>query len=237
MGIENFNGTPFKEKLEPTDYDSRMVQIRELRSHANKLVRERELLEGEGVREVIKAHAEAKGLFEGLHREYGINVVSMDAVVGRNEEGKKAIFTIVDKIEGNNLSKIEQLPPSTKEDLDVLFSSLGQHYDDAWRQNGKYWADANNNQFVYGHKPGEKADHFFLVDVDARFFSQHENELFAIEWVIHNVCESIVNAEHKFQPPVRLEEARSKFLELISEMEKEKPDNEWLVKARKLLES
>ena len=235
--MEKFNRTPFKESLKPTNYDSRMVKIRELKSQKDILIREHELEEGEDLNELIKSHSEGKKLFEKMSSEYGIKMVSMNSIIGKNEEGKTAFFTIVDKIEGENLSKVENLPTKAEEELNALYCSLGQHYYDAWKQKSKYWADGNNSQFIYGHKYGEKDDHFFLVDIDARFFRQGENELFPIEWLVRNICEGLVKAENKFQPKISLKEARDKLLGIISEMQEDKPDDEWLLKARNLLET
>lgn len=107
--METFQPTPFRETLEPTDLDSRMVQIRELKSRTDLFVREHELEEGEDLNELMKSHSEGKRLFETMRSRYGIKMVSMKFLIGKNEKGKPAFFTIVDKIEGENLSKTEQL--------------------------------------------------------------------------------------------------------------------------------
>ena len=235
MGIEQFNQTPFKEPLIKTEYDSRMVEIKKLKNRPDKLIREHELEEGEDENELIKLHSEGKKLFEKINNDYGINVISHDHLLGKNENGKIAIFTIVDKIEGKNLSETEKLPDKMKDELDALYESLGQHYIDAWKQKSKYWADANNRQFIYGHKHGEQEKRIYLADVDPRFFRPNENELFPIEWVIHNVCDSLTETEKKFQSQIHLDKARTKLLDIISEIQKEMPNSEWLFKAKNIL--
>jgi len=232
MSIEQFNQTPFRDSLIKTEYDSRMVEIKKLKNRPDKLIREHELEEGEDKDELIELHSESKKLFEKINNDYGINVISQDHIVGKNENGKIAIFTIVDKIVGKNLSETEKLPDEMKNELDALYESLGQHCINAWKQNSKYWADVNNRQFIYGHKYGEKEKHIYLADVDPRFFRPNENELFSIEWVIHNICESLAETEKKFESRIHLEKARTKLLNIVSEMQDKIPNNKWLLKAK-----
>jgi len=228
---------PFKESLTPTNCDSRMVEIRTLGERTDILIRERAIEPGESLEKIQNTITEAKKFFKEMAEKYDINIVSMDTVVGKNEKGERAVFTIIDKIEGESLSKIEVLPFVARDELEQLYVSLAHYYHDIWKQDKKYWADGNNTQFMYGHKQNSDDNHFFLVDVDARFYLENENEFFPIEWLLHNICKGLVEAEGKLEEKIRLEKARDSLLTVINEMIEKKPDDKWLYKAREILGS
>lgn len=230
-------GTPFKETMQEAGYNARTVDIHKFESNPNVLVREHKMLDDQTLNGVVQSTIDGEREFAKLSEKYGVKVASMRSVVGKNDDGKVTVFTIVDKIEGENLAEIESLPTQAMDELDALYSSLGQHLHDAWKEDDLYWSDCNNSQFTYGNKVGEEDAHFYLVDVGAEFRRKGDNELFPIEWPLHNTCEGLVEAELKFQPRVRLEKARSKLLAIVNEMLEAKPGDEWLLKSKNLLES
>lgn len=234
------SGTPFKGAMNETNYDSRTVHIRELENDPSVVVREHIMLEGQDLDEIAQSTIKGEKEFAKLREEYGVKVASMRSVIGKNDRGDETLFTVVDKIEGDSLSDTKNLPIEAKNELDDLYASLGQHYSDAWKNNSSYWADFQNDQFVYGNKVGENDKHFYMVDVGAQFF-QPKNDpsnrahMFPVEWLVHNTCKGLTRAELRFQPRVQLDKARSKLHTVIDEMLKEKPDDEWLLKSKKVL--
>lgn len=237
--------TPFAEKLSPTNLDSRTVAIKTLESRPDKLVREHLMLEGENLAKLEKSAVEGKKLFEQMSEKHGIKVVPMDFIIGKNDEGKSTLFTIVDKINGESLEKIKELPAEATDEIEGLYISLGKHYYDAWEKKEKYWADFQNDQFMFGTKSGEQGSHVYLVDVGAQFYFPGESkripetneEMHPLEWVLYNVCEGLVKSEGKFHPEIHFEKARQQLLEEVEKILKANPTDKWLLKSKSVLES
>lgn len=247
-GASNFNahkGTPFAEELNPANFETRTVALKTLESHPDKLVREHIMLEDQNLAKLEKSAVEGKKLFEKMSEKYGIKVVEMDFVIGKNDEGTPTLFTIVDKVNGESLEKIQELPAEAADEIESLYISLGTHYYDAWEKNEKYWADFQDDQFVYGSKEREQEKHFYLVDVGAQFYlpghsrrvPETGEEMHPLEWMIYNVCEGLVKSERKFHPEVHFEKARHQLLADIDKMLAVNPTDVWLLKSKSVLES
>lgn len=160
---------------------------------------------------------------------YGIKTVSMDYVVGQNEKGELKLFTIVDRINGENLKDIKILPTEAKKEFDSIYAALAQHYLDAYINKNDYWRDSANRQFVYGRKYGEKEDHVYLVDVDPEinvYDEQGEREFNEeLFYCLEKICEDMLMVEQKFNSPLKLSQSREKFAEIIEKISKEKPES------------
>jgi hypothetical protein len=233
---DQLSGTPYKDTLEPTNYDSRTVDIRKVKNNSGILIREHKLLKNENLTNIAKETLEGEKSFNDLSKNYGVKIIDMNSVIGKNEKGDLTIFTTVEKINGKDLSYIKYLPTEAKNELDALHQSLGRHYYDAWKNNTSYWADCNNGQFVYGNKDGEIDKHFYVVDVGAEFYRQGEKKYHPLEWVLHNTIDGLIKSEGKFKPRVRLDKARKELLEIVNEMLQKKPDDKWLLKSKSMLE-
>ena len=235
----------FADSLKPTDFDVGNVNIWQLEKDPSTLVRESKVGEGETLDTLEAAIHEGESLFADMRDTYGIKVVSMSSKREKNKEGKEAIFTFVDKIEGKNLSKIESLPMEAKDELEVLYLSLGQHYYDAWKSKyetnrgkdqKKYWGDCRSDQFVYGNKQGEKDKHFFVVDVDPKFYREGDDKFATIEAALGSLCGDLLENERKFQPKVRLQRARDTLMRIIDEILQEEPDLKMITEAKTWLQ-
>lgn len=229
---------PSEEEIEghllPPKIESRTEKIREHAVRQDILVRERVVSDAEA-ETMMAAFDESKELFEKLRDEYGVRVVAMEHLGGKNEEGETVIFNMVDRIEGQDLEKIESLPLEARDELEDLYKSLTKYYGRSWKENLKYWSDCNNSQFVYGNKYGEKDRHFYLVDVEAHFHRPGENELFPVSWPIVQICRGIADAEKKLGANTRLEAARIELSALVEEMLEREPDSAPLLEARAIL--
>ncbi len=210
-------GTPFREPLE--NFNKR---IRALKSRPDKLVREGfeyyPIQDKQDLEREIKEFSEGKAFFQELQKNYAINVVSMDCVVGQDENSKKRIFTIVDKIEGQNLKELEELPNEAKEKFDLFYAALIQHYLDGYLQRKNVWSDFGDAQIMYGHKYGENENSVYLTDVDPCSDPAQEISGDLSNSLLGNlikVCGSMLKIENKFNPPVVLKRAREKFSEII----------------------
>lgn len=215
---ESAQSGAFADRLLPPKLESRTEKLREHRDRPAILVRERVIQDDENAAELMAAYTDGKASFDRLRDEYGVRVVSMEQLGGKNEDGKDAIFTIVDRIEGENLESIGEFPPEAQAELESLYGNAAEYYRDAQRDNEKYWSDFSNAQFVYGNKVGEQDKHFYLVDVEAHFHRPGENELFPVTWPILQVSRGLVDAEKKFPSGVRLDDARRKLTAVIEEM-------------------
>jgi len=231
------NEDAFSDSLVPTEFDARNVSIWGLKGNDSVLIRETKIEENQVLDELEASMRAGEKLFAEMKQKYGINVISMQIKREKNKLGKETIFTVVDKIEGQNLSEIETLPAESKDELEELYVSLGRYYYDAWKQKLKYWGDARNDQFVYGSKSNEEGQHFYLTDVDPEFYQEGEDEWHTIEAVFASVCHDLIQSEDKFKPRIRLKDARERLLSIIEEMLGVDNNQKMLVEAKGWLEN
>lgn len=238
---ESVQGT-FADSLKPTDFDVGNVNIWQLENDPSTLVRESKIDDGETLDSLEVAIREGEELFADMRDRYEIKVVSMKSRREKNKQGEEAIFTLVDRIEGKNLSQIESLPTEAKDDLENLYLSLGQHYYDAWkskfdisRDRKQYWGDCRSDQFVYGNRYGEKDKHFYAVDVDPKFYREGDDKFATIEAALGSLCGELIDNERKFSPPIRLKAARTKLLNIIDEILREEPGLKMIKEVREWL--
>lgn len=235
--LEEPKSESFAASLEPTNFDARNVRLWQPRGDSSKLVREMGVADGQTIETLEKSMSEGKFLFELLRDKYGLKVVSMDTRVDKNIEGQEVVFTTVDKIGGQNLFEVKNLPEEAKEELEALHISLGHYYSDAWKQKLKYWGDARSDQFVYGSKDKEKENHFYLTDVDPEFYQEGDDKWHTIEAVLGSVCHDLIENESKFEPKVRFDRARQELLKIVDEILTKEPDKKMLIEAKGWLES
>ena len=234
--MEMGNEAAFSSRLEPTSFDARNINLWKIKDDPSRLARENRPREGQDLDELEGSIREGESLFAQMRDEYGIRIVSMETKREKNISGNESVFTLVDKIDGRNLSELKELPTEAKDELEALYVSLGQYYQDAWKQRRKFWGDARSDQFVYGSKGGESSKHFYLTDVDPEFYREGDDEWHTIEAVLGSVSHDLVENEGKIKDKIRLQKAREKLLEVIEEMLKENPDQHMLIEARGWLE-
>lgn len=226
-----FPMTPFREPLKETEYRS---EIKELKSRPDKLVREsfgitfrgsRTKINRENLNRYIEKFLKGKKLFARLRETYGIKIVSMDYVIGQNDKGDLKLFTIVDRIDGENLKDVKILPAEAKKEIDSTYAAMAQHYLDAYKNKSDFWRDPSNRQFVYGRKYGEKENHVYLVDVDPEInvYGEQEEREFNEDlfFCLEKVCEDALMVEKKFKSPIKLSQSREKLMEVVDALLKE----------------
>lgn len=226
----------FADRLQPTGFDARNIDLWQIKDDPARLARENRPAEGQSLDDLEGSIREGEAFFAQMRDKYGIRVVAMEIRREKNVAGQETVFTLVDKIDGQNLSEMKELPAEAKDELEQLYVSLGRYYDDARKQQRKFWGDARSDQFVYGSKDGETDEHFYLTDVDPEFYREGEDEWHTIEAVMGSVSHDLVENEAKFGGGMRLEKAREKMLCIIDEMLKENFDQPMLVEARGWLE-
>lgn len=220
------------DSLEPTQFDVGNVVIWQLKNHPEVLVRENPVTEGETLDAQEEVIREGENQFKILQNTYGLSVVSMDSKRGKNKQGQERIFTFVDRIDGENVSKMKNVPIEAQAELESVYVGLVRHFGDAWKQNGKFWGDCRSDQFVYGAKRGRSEKHFYIVDVDSKFFRNGEDKFSTIEAALGGLCGDLLDNEQKFSPAIRLEKARKNLLQLIDEMLEKEPELQMIREAR-----
>lgn len=228
----NEQATAFANTLEPTDFDVGNVRIWRKRNDPSVFVRESIIHDGETLDSLERDARNGEILFNNMTKNYDIRVVSMETKREKNSEGNDAIFTIVDAIDGKNLAKIQSLPTEAENELEQLYVSLAHYYGDAWRDDLPYWGDCRSDQFVYGKKHGESGNHLYVVDVDSKFYRKGEDRFSTIDAALGSLCGELIENERKFNPPVRLQHARTELLRVINEILAKEPTLDMIVEAR-----
>lgn len=204
--------TPFAERLVTAKYEN--ANLKKFENNPRFLAREHGHYANESLPDCSANFGRAKKLFGQMKDSYGIKVALIDCVVGKNDDGKIAVFTVVEQIEGKQLEEAT-LPAEAKDELDSLLASLAQYYYDAYTNKTRCWNDNKLSQFMYGHKYGEKDNHFYLVDVDPFFTYNPPDEHQMINEMYMIGCE-IIDTEKKFEKPTKLTGARNKCLEIFN---------------------
>ncbi len=224
--------TAFADSLRPTTFDARNTILWTQDGHPEVLIRENRKTEDQTLDEQEALLRESEQHFAHMRDHYQIPVIAMRHTRALNKEGVATLFTIVDKIDGNNLAAIEHLPSEAAPALEQLYLSLAHYYHDAWKNNSIYWGDCRSDQFAYGHKHGETQDQFYLVDVDPEFYKEGDDAWHTIEAVVGSLCHDLIEHEGRFVPPVRFDLARAQLLEIISEILTMHPEAHMLEEAK-----
>lgn len=230
------NETPFRAPLEKTEYDE---NIKSLSSNPEKLVREYfiPILSKKSMDEQIKKFSKGKKFFERLKNDYGIESVKMNMVIGKDESGVRKMFTIVDKIEGENLENIQKIPVEAKEKFETFYLGLIQHYKDVYEKGGNFWSDFTDEQIMYGHKYNKDEDKIYVVDVCPYYRRCQKPSFISSFWrkkddkvneevlinIVYKISFSIKNIEKKFSEPTILEKSRSQLDKLSRLIKKGNP--------------
>lgn len=234
LGVEQHS---FAASLRPTAFDARHIKLWEIETDPTILARENILAEGQTLEQLEDRLQKGEKLFEVLQTKYRIRIVPFHFVREKNQAGQETIFTLVEKIDGLNLSEIASLPSEAKEELETLYCNLAQYYGDMWKQKLPFWGDARSDQFVYGSRPSEAEKHFYITDVDPEFYREGEDEWHTLEAVIGSICRDLIDNEHKFGSEVRFHAARNRLLHLVQDLLAENSNQPMLVEAQGWLTS
>src|SRR3989344_1877870 len=167
--------TPFREPMR--DFEGQR-RIKEFENNPNKLVRMKYVYNTlKQVEEEVARFREAENVFRDFSEKCGIPVVRVDMVIGE-DQGRPALFEVVDRVDGPNCQKMQIDHKNVVEltaIIDTLYSKLVGYYSEKYAQGGLYLEDLSGSQFVYGKKAGDISDRVYLVDVDP-FVSEYNAE-------------------------------------------------------------
>jgi hypothetical protein len=103
--------------------------------------------------------------FGAWRRYYSIPIPIYNLYTAETPEGP-VTHVVIDRIYGIALKRGIHLAPICREELDELLFNLLRAMFRAYQQRRPLCGDMGLNQFMYGHRHGERRNTFYLVDVD-----------------------------------------------------------------------
>lgn len=189
-------------------------KLNEIENNPNKIIRT-EMFDGLNERyrnkiEIIELVQIAKKLYEELETKYDISV-PVDFLIGKDKGGYEVVYSIVDRIEGENLDKVESSDEIVAQ-VQTLYASVARYFFNKSKEEGFYLADINNpSQYVYGRKQGEQVEKIYFVDTDIYIHNSKVGIYTVVEWLARH----IVGTERHFR--IKLEKAREYVEQFISQ--------------------
>lgn len=190
-------------------------EIRKLENNPDKLVRSVDFHFGEPDTNIAMERCrKARELFDEL-KKYGVRLPNPEFVLGRTPSGKIRIYTVVDKIYGKELLRLNKEEiQRLADELDSLFTALIAYYEDKYEHGGDFLADiTERKQFMYGHKIGEEKQFLYLVDVDPFYYTDNGDTAsrgHQLEKIATDIHAEINAAEHGEN--IKLENARREII-------------------------
>ena len=128
----------------------------------------------------------AKNLYKELEEKYGI-VAPVDFATSKDNHGKDVVCVITDKIEGQNLEKVENGEEFVNK-VEKLYSAVAKYFLDKSKDGGLYIWDINGeSQYIYGKKLGDKEDKIYLIDTDI-WLSKNKNDMYlSVYWLARHM--------------------------------------------------
>jgi len=224
---------PFREPLSKSGL---AYEIKKLSSNPDKLVREWDLKRQDQSVEDARKGIE---MFRKMEKCYGIAIPKMDLVVGKANDRIK-LFTVLDKIEGENLANIAVFSPEDKDELDKFFTALAQFYFDVYQKGGEYWLDYGTYQLVYGHKKGESENRVYIVDVEPRYDVYNKAGLSKGSGILKHldcITKNILLLENRFKKKTLLQNSRALLLKIADDILTSETRNDYALRIKKLLKA
>ncbi len=165
--------TPFPER-EPFFAEDGPV-MSGLNMHQNILIRKEKLRlqgitdEGPTSTKTLDYLANGKQLFEEMRETYGVAVPDFQYVIGQDDvDGSPRLYTMTEKIEGKDLSKVESFDKRAILLADMALSGAIAQLKHSLMQQKRYWIDIDISQFMLGRRDGESEDSVYLADLEPR---------------------------------------------------------------------
>lgn len=126
--------------------------------------------EEEITHERIAGVAKANELLGELRSRYAIKMPLIGFVVGKDQNGSPAVFTVAERIHGEVLPKKDFSPEEISaiaEKLESVYISLLKYFWDKYKTQEPYLSDvARNRQFMYGNTKHDPQNDIYMVDMD-----------------------------------------------------------------------
>lgn len=223
------NETPFKENLEKNKVG--LGSFETLPSLKGKIIRRNGLwMSGVPKRSMLDwlpydDLALARDELNLLRDQYGISIPDFDFVIGKGEEGRTDLLTVVDEVVGQNLYGAEEIPSEAAPKFNHFFEGLTQYFIDAYKNKRRHLSDiVIPEQYIYGHESGDGEDKIYLVDIEPKLMKEWTSEWVGIliDELKRRILPWISDLENKFFKPGDLDEAKQKVNEAVTYLEKER---------------
>jgi len=151
-------------------------------------------------------------LYKELENDYGISV-PVEYVVGENENGDKVIYGVTDRVEGEDLSKIEATT-ELAEQVEKLYISISQYYLDKCSklsQDEMYLSDINDaSSYILGTIADNEKQGIHLVDTDLYLRGDKISFYYVVAWLVRHMR----SQENKFNKQFNI--ARTNIEKILS---------------------
>lgn len=145
------------------------------------------------VQEIAALVRKGSSLFSELTQKHGIPA-PVRFVIGKDPQDRDVVYGVVEKIEGENLDKIEPTPALT-EKVEALYEKIAGYYLDKLPKDEPFLGDVEiPEQYVYGHARGETDDNIYLVDTDLFI---HDGK-YALYNTMRGLVVNVIAVEQKF---------------------------------------
>lgn len=122
-------------------------------------------------KEAVALAAKSNTMVEELRNKYGLTMPKFLRIIGKDQEGKIVVYTIVEKIHGENIIEKDwnekeknKIAIQIEEELISLYEYFKSKYEDK----SEFLMDiARARQFMYGTKKGDKVPQVYMVDIEA----------------------------------------------------------------------
>lgn len=214
---EQENRVPFSGELKMADLGRQVSReaIRELESRPDLLIRKDDLDRYAEKEQAPEVYKNSERLFAELHEKYGVAVPRMQFVIGKDERGVETLFTITQRVEGENVGDIldaGKKDAEFKNKLEEVYINFARYFEDKYKSGKELLWDFHNAQFVYGKLKGDKENNIYMVDLDPVFGREGD----ARQNFINNLSGMIRDAEIRLG--VKLLKAREKFKKMFGAM-------------------
>lgn len=122
-------------------------------------------------KEAVALAAKSNWMVEELRNKYGLTTPKFSRIIGKDQEGKIMVYTIVEKIHGENIlekdwNEEEKVEISTQ--MEKEFLSLFEYFKSKYQDQSEFLMDiARARQFMYGTKKGDETPQVYMVDIEA----------------------------------------------------------------------
>ena len=129
-------------------------------------------------KEAVALAAKSNKMVEELQNKYGLTMPKFSRIIGKDQEGKIVVYTVVEKIHGENITEKdwneeEKIEISNQIEKELL--SLLEYFKDKYHDKGEFLMDiARARQFMYGMKKGDKTPQVYMVDIEAYPSKDHD---------------------------------------------------------------
>ncbi|MCX6736311.1 MAG: hypothetical protein NTZ13_04470 [Candidatus Parcubacteria bacterium] len=222
---------PFKE-WKDSDLQGFSSELFSLPDHPELVIRNSVTLPDKGnIMDMVDFWSGRAKDFRNFAEKYGIKMAKTSYFVGSDpkfktnipKEASPMFMAATERIDGKNLSALNEINEKAEKEIDALFSGLFSALYDASKENGYSWEDYGNGQVMYGTAPGEKEQHVYIVDVDPLMTNwetipRERKDFFFwtnMNWIFKEMEElekRVVNKSKKFQS------AHEILSKIISEM-------------------